>query len=108
MKSKLKVTAVAALMAVGVGLVATSAVSARHQDEARPGWGFGDRNHVHTGPPGQSVRVDSNIDVNVSTRVNQSARSGNASSSNNTSGGSATSGSASNSSSASSSVGISN
>ena len=21
----------------------------------RPGWGYGDQNHVHTGPPGQSV-----------------------------------------------------
>jgi len=23
----------------------------------RPGWGNGDKNHVHTGPPGQSVNV---------------------------------------------------
>jgi hypothetical protein len=22
----------------------------------RPGWGFGDKNHTHTGPPGQSVK----------------------------------------------------
>jgi hypothetical protein len=24
------------------------------QDDVRPGWGFGDRNHVHSGPPGQN------------------------------------------------------
>ena len=22
-------------------------------DNVRPGWGYGDKNHVHTGPPGQ-------------------------------------------------------
>lgn len=28
---------------------------AKPEDNTRPGWGFGDTNHVHTGPPGQSV-----------------------------------------------------
>lgn len=32
----------------------------------RPGWGFGDKNHVHTGPPGQSVRADVSESVKVS------------------------------------------
>lgn len=25
-------------------------------NDTKPGWGFGDNNHIHTGPPGQSVR----------------------------------------------------
>lgn len=24
--------------------------------DTKPGWGYGDKNHTHTGPPGQSVR----------------------------------------------------
>ncbi len=36
---------------------ATGALAAKKTDGTRPGWGFGDKNHVHTGPPGQSVRV---------------------------------------------------
>jgi len=32
----------------------------------KPGWGFGDKNHIHTGPPGQSVRPSVSESVNVS------------------------------------------
>ena len=48
-------------VAVAVGVVgatmaiAASAFAAKPTDNTRPGWGFGDKNHVHTGPPGQSV-----------------------------------------------------
>jgi hypothetical protein len=27
--------------------------TASAQDQYRPGWGCGDRNHIHTGPPGR-------------------------------------------------------
>jgi hypothetical protein len=27
--------------------------AAKQYDNVRPGWGCGDRNHVHTGPPGR-------------------------------------------------------
>lgn len=33
----------------------TGAAFAKGPGDTRPGWGFGDQNHVHTGPPGQSV-----------------------------------------------------
>ncbi len=40
-----------------LGLFAAFAGStfAKNDGGTRPGWGFGDQNHVHTGPPGQSV-----------------------------------------------------
>ena len=31
--------------------------NAKNLDDTRPGWGHGDKNHVHTGPPGQSVVI---------------------------------------------------
>lgn len=34
---------------------------AQSNDDTRPGWGFGDQNHVHTGPPGQSVHPVVNV-----------------------------------------------
>ena len=36
--------------------MATSAFAANNSGATKPGWGYGDKNHVHTGPPGQSVR----------------------------------------------------
>jgi hypothetical protein len=48
------------LMLAGVVLASTgfavSAFAAQNSGGTTPGWGFGDTNHVHTGPPGQSVR----------------------------------------------------
>ncbi len=32
----------------------------------KPGWGLGDKNHVHTGPPGHSVSVRTNDNVSIS------------------------------------------
>ncbi|MGH7204036.1 MAG: hypothetical protein ACREHC_06350 [Candidatus Levyibacteriota bacterium] len=48
-------------MAVVTGLVIVSSVTAtsafaQSNNNTRPGWGYGDKNHVHVGPPGQSVR----------------------------------------------------
>ena len=57
--------------AVGSALVASGGLSyaaaafgkapnrgpaAKQYDSVRPGWGCGDRNHVHTGPPGRQYR----------------------------------------------------
>jgi hypothetical protein len=88
--------------------VAGTAAAANHPGNTRPGWGYGDKNHVHTGPPGQSVNVTNNNDVSVTSSSTQRSRSGNANVSNNGSGGSAASGNASNSSSQSTSVSVSN
>lgn len=46
---------VLAIIAAAVVFMAHSAF-AKTTGGTRPGWGFGDTNHVHTGPPGQSVR----------------------------------------------------
>lgn len=46
------------LIALVVALVAVTSVSApaAFAKTTKPGWGFGDDNHIHLGPPGQSVR----------------------------------------------------
>lgn len=46
---------VLAILAAAVIFMAHSAL-ANANGGTRPGWGYGDPNHVHTGPPGQSVR----------------------------------------------------
>jgi len=53
---KKKILVLAALAAVSGAFVATAAMAQPSGDNTRPGWGFGDKSHVHTGPPGQSVR----------------------------------------------------
>ena len=35
------------------------------QEATKPGNGWGDKNHVHTGPPGQSVRASNHTTVNI-------------------------------------------
>ncbi len=44
-----------AVVVVAAVTVATTAMAAGNSGTTKPGWGFGDKNHVHTGPPGQSV-----------------------------------------------------
>ncbi len=39
-----------------VVMVHAAAAQAGNSGATKPGNGFGDQNHVHTGPPGQSVR----------------------------------------------------
>jgi hypothetical protein len=48
--------AILALAAGATLLVAGTAAAAGNSGTTKPGWGYGDKNHVHTGPPGQSVR----------------------------------------------------
>jgi hypothetical protein len=43
------------LAAVAALAVGGTAVAAGNSGNTKPGWGYGDKNHVHTGPPGQSV-----------------------------------------------------
>lgn len=45
-----------AVIALSVFAVMAANAFAKTTGETRPGWGYGDKNHVHTGPPGQSVR----------------------------------------------------
>lgn len=51
----LRILLVLATIAAAVVFMATG-VLAKNDGGTRPGWGHGDKNHVHTGPPGQSVR----------------------------------------------------
>lgn len=60
---------------IGISLVAPSAF-AQNNDTTRPGWGFGDVNHVHTGPPGQSVRPHQENKTNVSFQISNSSDTG--------------------------------
>lgn len=104
--SKKRVIAVVVALVGALGIGAT-AVAQQGKNNVRPGWGFGDPVHVHTGPPGNSVNIRDNH-VTVTNSNNQNSSSGDASVSHNTSGGSATSGNASNSNSSSTNVNVSN
>jgi hypothetical protein len=44
-----------AVVVIAVVTLSASALAAGNSGSTKPGWGFGDKNHVHTGPPGQSV-----------------------------------------------------
>ena len=61
-------------------LFTQSAFAAGHSGPTKPGWGHGDKNHVHTGPPGHSVHpghsVNTNSHVSISTTVNIMAAAG--------------------------------
>ncbi len=54
-KGLLGIVAVAAFVMLSSAF-AVNTYAARKEGNTRPGWGYGDKNHVHTGPPGQSVR----------------------------------------------------
>jgi hypothetical protein len=43
-------------IAVAASLLVAGTAAAANNGGTRPGWGYGDKNHVHTGPPGQSVK----------------------------------------------------
>ena len=55
MTLNLRLFIVIAVIAAAVVTMATAAL-AKEKGGDRPGWGYGDTNHHHTGPPGQSVR----------------------------------------------------
>lgn len=70
MKKTILTTTCAITVAVLVTL-GTSAASAQ-TDTSRPGWGKGDTHHVHTGPPGQSVRPDTgDVEERVQKRLDK-------------------------------------
>ncbi len=68
MGKRLKISFVLALFVAAL-LVTPGAASGN----TRPGWGYGDKNHVHTGPPGHSIRpvqlVKGSQNANVSIKV---------------------------------------
>jgi hypothetical protein len=52
---KAKIFAVLGITVFSLALVAGTAFAQKNDDGTRPGWGWGDKNHKHTGPPGHSV-----------------------------------------------------
>ncbi len=51
-----KTKIIVSTFALAAVLTTSGLVANAQKSETRPGWGYGDTNHVHTGPPGQSVR----------------------------------------------------
>lgn len=72
MKAKKIIFSVAGLT-LAMLLFVNTAMAAKPAGNVRPGWGFGDQNHIHTGPPGLSVRPSNARVVN---NVNTSASTG--------------------------------
>jgi hypothetical protein len=55
MTLNLRLFLVMAVVAVAFAVMSIAAHAQGNSGGTRPGWGYGDKNHVHTGPPGQSV-----------------------------------------------------
>jgi hypothetical protein len=65
------------LLVVVTTVLGSSSVFAAHTSNVKPGWGFGDQNHVHTGPPGQTVQpVNQSNTAQVNNRLVLSAHTG--------------------------------
>ena len=47
--------AIFSIIAAAIVLFTSVALAAGNSGTTKPGWGFGDKNHIHTGPPGHSV-----------------------------------------------------
>ncbi len=45
----------AALAAAAFLMISSAFAAPGNSGDTKPGWGYGDKNHTHTGPPGQSV-----------------------------------------------------
>lgn len=56
MALNLRVLIVLATLIAGIVLTVGGVFAQGNSGSTKPGWGYGDQNHVHTGPPGQSVR----------------------------------------------------
>lgn len=67
MNKYIKVVAVILSVVAAVALVAQTATAKDRPGDSKPGWGNGDENHIHTGPPGQSVHPGDDEDENHDT-----------------------------------------
>lgn len=78
MNIKAKIIAVFAAVAITLSVTASAAMAKKNDDGMRPGWGWGDKNHQHTGPKGHSVfpgpsvhpRVEVETEQNVEVTTN--------------------------------------
>lgn len=70
MTLNLRIFIVLAALIAGIVLAAGSVFAQGNSGSTKPGWGYGDQNHIHTGPPGQSVRPGNSTSVSVISVVN--------------------------------------
>lgn len=66
---------VISLITLSFLVISTSAL-AKTTSNNKPGWGFGDTNHIHLGPPGQSVlpiSQSNNATVNNNFTINSNS-----------------------------------
>jgi hypothetical protein len=50
---KIRIAVIASLVVLSLGLVVTSTLAKQDNGgECKPGWGWGDTNNCHSGPPG--------------------------------------------------------
>ncbi len=54
--ANLKAVVMAALILALMGFFVTKALAQNPNGDVRPGNGYGDQNHDHTGPPGLTIR----------------------------------------------------
>lgn len=57
-QTQLRIALIIAVVAIVT--VAVPSALAKSNNDVKPGWGNGDKNHVHVGPPGHSVHPDHN------------------------------------------------
>jgi hypothetical protein len=53
--NKAKKALLTAVPVLALTLSVVPGIASAHSNSDKPGWGNGDKHHVHTGPPGQSV-----------------------------------------------------
>ena len=61
-KTAIKISLITSMILVAGSFAAIGAFAQKPSDNNRPGWGFGDKNHHHVGPPGISVSVNMDRD----------------------------------------------
>jgi hypothetical protein len=81
-----RIIMVVMILALSFVVLSTDALAKSNNGTTKPGWGFGDVNHIHTGPPGQSVHpvkntqtnnVQSNITLGFSSNTGGNSANGN-------------------------------
>ena len=55
--SRARIGVIAAIVVAATVVSVGANAAQKASSSTRPGWGYGDKNHVHTGPPGQSVHA---------------------------------------------------
>lgn len=68
---KTKLFSILGLIVMSLAIVTGNALAKKNDDGTRPGWGWGDKNHTHTGPPGHSVFPGPSVLPDITVESNQ-------------------------------------